>query len=499
MTMGESKTTNDWLQLERDVGRLFSSAPLSAIGSLGHGPREELYFGRASEVRQMVHAVRDPAKHILLYGERGLGKTSLANTFWRNASTSDYPIFAARVQVNPFDDFSSLWSRALEEFQAVFQHHNSEIRSNFAHVSPDIVRHEFQKIPRNLGAVMIVDEFDLLRAREARELTANLLKSLHDHAINVTVLLIGVAENVEELIVDHQSLRRVLSLVKLERMNTIDLKEILDSRLRLTPLGISDEARSEIVALSCGLPYYIQTLGRFVVNNAIKDQRLQINICDVNAAIDQFIIEYGPSFSDDYQKATEIRHVGNIVGEVILASALARPDSSGVFSASDVAKTLNTIAPDKGYHDARVQQYLAQFALDRRGKVLVRTGIKGDYRYRFADALMQPFIVLKAIKDAIIDENVRHLLFHSASERDHDAGDRAKVAAADATPLGVTIPTVAEEAGGTNPAMSESRQARAKLGLPPRNASAIEPETDSERAATVARRTHERSWRLFRR
>ena len=447
----------------------------------------------------MVHAVRDPAKHILLYGERGLGKTSLANTFWRNASTPDYPILAARVQVNPFDDFSSLWSRALEEFQTVFQHHNSEIRSNFAHVSPDIVRHEFQKVPRNLGAVMIVDEFDLLRAREARELTANLLKSLHDHAINVTILLIGVAENVEELIVNHQSLRRVLSLVKLERINTIDSKEILDSRLRLTPLRISNEARLEIVSLSCGLPFYVQTLGGFATHNAIRHQHLEINIEDVNTAIDNFLVEYGPSFADDYHRATESRNASNIVREVILAGALARSDASGVFSAADVAKTLNTIAPGKGYHDTRVQQYLTQFILDRRGKILTRSGIKGDYRYRFADALMQPFIVFKAMKDGMIDENLRHLLFHPGREQDHDAGGRAEVAAADATPLGVTIPTVAEEAGGENPRISELRQVRAKLGLPSGNASAIEAVPDSGRAATVARQTHERSWRLFRR
>ncbi len=88
---------------------------------------------------------------------------------------------------------------------------------------------------------MIVDEFDLLRVKEARELTANLIKSLHDYGSNVTVILIGVAENVDELLINHQSLRRVLSFVKLARMSTNDLNDILDSRLRLTPLTLSDE------------------------------------------------------------------------------------------------------------------------------------------------------------------------------------------------------------------------------------------------------------------
>jgi|SRR5580704_6311677 predicted GTPase len=93
MTMDEPKTNDDWLQLKLDVSRLFSAAPLSqAIRR-----RENPYTGRISEVRVMMDAVQDPAKHILLYGERGLGKTSLANTFWMNrrhsTATDVTPVF----------------------------------------------------------------------------------------------------------------------------------------------------------------------------------------------------------------------------------------------------------------------------------------------------------------------------------------------------------------------------------------------------------------------
>jgi hypothetical protein len=281
-------------------------------------------------------------------------------------------------------------------------------------------------------------------------------------------------------------------------MSTNDLKEILDSRLRLTPFKICAEARSEIVALSCGLPYYIQTLGGFATHNAMYNQRLQIQLDDVNAAIDNFISEYEPSFADDYRRAVESRSASNTFCENILACALTLSGASGVFSAAEVAKTLNTMAPEKGYYPTRVQQYLAQFTLDRRGKILIRSGLKPDYRYRFADALMQPFIVMRAIKDAMIDENLRHLLFHSDKEQDHDAGRRLGPTAAGAMPPGTIIPTVTEKAG-EEPILSESRLARSRLGLHPGNASAVDAPPDSSRTATVVRRAQERSWRLFRR
>jgi hypothetical protein len=444
MITDEPNTNNDWLELELDVGRLFSAAPLSAAGSLSHELLETLYPGRASEVRLMMNAVQDPAKHIVLYGERGLGKTSLSNTFWPKSNTLNQPILAARAQVYPFDDFSSLWSRALEEFQAVFHPYVSDLRSDFAQVSPDIVRREFQKLPSRVGAIIIIDEFDLLRSGDARELTAHLLKSLHDHAVNVTVLLIGVAENVEELITNHQSLRRVLSLVKLERMNANDLNEILDSRLRSTPLRLSDDARSEIVTLSCGLPYYVQVLGKLAALNAIKNHRGSIQINDVNAAIEHFLVESGQSFLDDYQRATDSRLADNLFREVILASALAFSDASGVFTPSDVATAVDLIAPGKGEHHMRVQQYLSQFISERRGKMLTRTGTKGNYRYRFSDALMQPFIIMQAIKNNMIDERLRRLLLGSGQMRFRDGGYRLGVAEAFAAQLGMISPTVAK-------------------------------------------------------
>jgi hypothetical protein len=88
----------------------------------------------------------------------------------------------------------------------------------------------------------------------------------------------------------------------------------------------------------------------------------------------------------------------------------------GWFKLSEVTKTINLIKSGNSHHHARVQQYLAQFISERRGKILIRSGTKAGYRYRFADPLMQPFIVMRAIKDTMIDQGLRHLLLHSGKE-----------------------------------------------------------------------------------
>src|ERR1700681_475134 len=135
--MDEPKTNKDWLQFELDVARLFSAAPLR---SPDNQSEEELYAGRSSEAHRLMEAVLDPAKHILLYGERGIGKTSISNNFWGRYKTNQF-IIVVHVQAYPSDDFSSLWLRVLEELKIIVKFYcKEEIRSDFHYVSPDIVK-----------------------------------------------------------------------------------------------------------------------------------------------------------------------------------------------------------------------------------------------------------------------------------------------------------------------------------------------------------------------
>ncbi|WP_367379138.1 AAA family ATPase, partial [Halomonas sp. PR-M31] len=47
-----------------------------------HTPVDEVkhFFGREEEASRLVSVVNSPGQHILLYGDRGVGKTSLAKT-----------------------------------------------------------------------------------------------------------------------------------------------------------------------------------------------------------------------------------------------------------------------------------------------------------------------------------------------------------------------------------------------------------------------------------
>ena len=66
--MKKPTTADDWMMLEFDISILFDGAPID---------EEDLFAGRLEEVSRILQAVMEKSKHVVLFGERGVGKTSL--------------------------------------------------------------------------------------------------------------------------------------------------------------------------------------------------------------------------------------------------------------------------------------------------------------------------------------------------------------------------------------------------------------------------------------
>jgi Cdc6-like AAA superfamily ATPase len=403
-----ARTDLDWVTLEWEVGSLFSGAPVA---------EEELFAGRTPEVSRMIEAVLENGKHVILFGERGVGKTSIGNVFWKRYNKSLQTVVTARVQADPSDSFSSLWINALDELKATANGTGKAdlvpINTEFEQITPVIIRRELQKCRPNAIPIIIIDEFDKLQDDSARELTAHVIKALYDDAatVNTTVIIVGVAEDIRELIEDHKSLTRALTEIKMERMTPHELNEVLDKRLRRTPLTISGDARWTVVMLSRGMPYYVQMLGKYASLNAVRRKKLKIETQDVDAAMDRLLKDSGQSFQDDYQQATQSNQTDNLFKQVLLGCALAKTDEYGFFTPTNVIEPLNSILHERRRH-AHFDRHLREFITERRGNVLIRRGDERQYRFRFSDPMMQPYVIIKGIRDGMIDDDTRKRLLY---------------------------------------------------------------------------------------
>ena len=186
-------------------------------------------------------------------------------------------------------------------------------------------------------------------------------------------------------------------------MNDYEIREIVTTRLAQTPMEISSLALDKIAFLSRGLPFYAHTLAKFSAISATDGSRLKIDVADVKAAMDNFLSEKEQSFQDDYRKATYSSHPVSLYKQVLLACAMAQTDSSGFFSASAIAEPLSKIL-GKPVTTTNFQRNLAELTSPDRGPALVRRGEPRQYRYRFADPMLHPYVIMDGLSSGLIDE-----------------------------------------------------------------------------------------------
>ena len=394
---------DEWMALEFDIASLFDGAPIN---------EEELFAGRASEVVKILQTVIARSKHVVLFGERGVGKTSLSNIFWKRYHKTLKSFVVARVQAGPHDNFSSLWIRALEELRAAGiaagKPNYVNFSTDFETVTPSNIRRELQKCGANALPVIIVDEYNEIVDEDAKTLTANLIKEFYDFSITTTVILVGVAENITELVEDHKSIDRALVQIPLSRMRDSELKEIIQKRVSRTPMEFSGDAIWTIITLSRGLPFFTQTLSKHAALNAIDNRRIAVIDEDVEASMTRFIGETETSFRDTYRAATRSNQ-DNFFQESLLACALAVSDDEGFFTANDVVEPYSAIMKGKR-RIAHFEKHLRRFSSDDGGNILIKRGGERQQRFRFDDPMMQPYLIIRGIQSGMIPEAAKSTL-----------------------------------------------------------------------------------------
>ncbi len=102
--------------------------------------------------------------------------------------------------------------------------------------------------------VLILDEFDKVSDDATKRAMADLVKIVSDTASRVTLIIVGVADNVGQLIGEHPSIERNLVQIELPTMNDGEIKEILTGGLNSLNLKAAPAVIDRVPATLQRLP-----------------------------------------------------------------------------------------------------------------------------------------------------------------------------------------------------------------------------------------------------
>ncbi|MXW29527.1 MAG: ATP-binding protein [Chloroflexi bacterium] len=386
------------------LGRSFSpNAPIKL---------PDLLRGRMHEIRRTIEAVETSSMHAVVFGDRGVGKTSIGLV--TAAIAQDKSPNGRRALIascSHDDDFFSIWKTVFEEVLIVqrsigFASTPVLVQEDRLQLDPDqiqspnSVRLLVESLPN--PTMIIIDEFDRVADETARALMAETIKLFADRGTDTTIVLVGVADDVSELMEAHRSIGRNLAEIQVDPLSQHELSEIVTAGLGGAGMEWAEQVPHDIARLCHGYPSYAHLIGRSAGVAALNGHRDKVEVEDVQSAIDDMLKNSLQSLRNDYERAVASPQPVNLYREVLLACALADKDPRGRFAAADVRGPLRRITHTIDYDIPHFQSHLAKFIDSSRGPILRRSGEPRSYRYRFADPRMIPYVTLQGTNEGLI-------------------------------------------------------------------------------------------------
>ncbi|MDQ5928390.1 MAG: ATP-binding protein [Bacteroidota bacterium] len=364
---------------------------------------KDFFFGRINQLEKVVDAINENGQHAILYGERGVGKTSLANIM-SNSYTNLYPV---KVTCEKLDTFKSLWERAFESIQ--FSKTTEGLGFNSKQITeltnlksqitniPNLKANQLVNLINSFGSfktLFIFDEFDNINNEKTRSTFADLIKSLSDNNKNTTIVLVGISDSIENLIGNHQSLERCLKQVKMPRMKPEEGEQIIINGLNKLNIKIDKQIIEKIIEFSSGFPHYIHLLCKYGAKELIKNNKDNFSEAYLLIALREGIENTSEQLRISFRKAILSSNSSSKWRDLIFACANCEMDEFNAFTITDIANQYNLIT--KGYtKNNEINYNLNKLATEDRGEILTKLGKGMSTRYCFKNPMMRAFVKLK--------------------------------------------------------------------------------------------------------
>ena len=390
--------------------------------------RREVLYGRDSVLRKIDRAFRSDGKHIFIFGDRGVGKTSLAVTVaYENQPASQELVLVscssnagfgeliqdAAAQLLPHAtmtrDISTGKSASLD-LKIASGSISQTIKKG---IIPPIhsvndASQLFKEITKERQdyAVVVFDEFDQLADVTTKKLFADLIKNISDREIAVKFIFCGIGDSLEELIGLHLSTDRYIAPIELSAISLDARWDIL--RGGLEPFGVTIDRQMLIRVgnMSDGFPYYVHLFGEHLVDVILEDEDIveDVSFYHFDEALRHAVAEADTSLKQRYELVTrKTKHSDTYeraLWSVAAERSYERPIRGIYMSYEKISEELGeqTVASTTFY------QIIAKLKSDNHGAIIE---MKSHGWYRFKENIIRGYVRMKAAEHGL-DFGVDH-------------------------------------------------------------------------------------------
>lgn len=291
----------------------------------------EYLHGRARELERITRALFAPGRHIFIYGDRGIGKSSLAAAAAAQVQSADSTYID--VSCSTDSTFRSVIANIGYQAMRLRRSHSTkrslsagfELRFLRVSASEEVSENDLYEVIRTVGdaveilrevaavhserPVVVLDEFDRMIDEGERALFSDLVKQLGDKKINITFFFTGVGPTLEQLLGAHPSAIRQFETIELEKLNWTARWDITVNALAKFGVEIEDNIRVRIAAVSDGYPAYVHLITEKLLWRLWDDPAFVANVdwAHYNGAIQDAIVSVNAELKRPYEQAVNQR------------------------------------------------------------------------------------------------------------------------------------------------------------------------------------------------
>jgi hypothetical protein len=372
-------------------------SPHSALGDVFTPTRPQRssrrLAGRQAELSRVFRALGFERSHVVLYGERGRGKTSIVNLVANTARSAGFMV--ARYTCAVETDFDEIMRGLAQDLPpsvlAAPIRQGPGLRGCEAALPAErILPRDIVALPGQLSGrhlICIIDEFDRVADNDTRTRLADTIKQVSDRAVPLSFLIVGVSDSLEDLLGSHPSIQRNILPLPLPLLTDDQIEGILVRGGREAGVEFPQDIRRSIVSTARGVPYIAQLLGLHAGMEALARHSVEVNLADLAVACVRAIEEMDPRVTALYGRLTG-RGADAAARSALLTVASGEQDRLGRFTATETFD--GYIVAGKHVAEEHWSMMLEMGAL--RACPSAGPGI-----FTFGDAMLQHYILLRNV------------------------------------------------------------------------------------------------------